>query len=239
MEDLIRQAEAALHAQDGKAALALADEMLARDETCCRAWLIALQSFQLFLPIEQYDPANEINCAKYAIRFAPREEKGAVRKQVYAFLLGKVIEVLARDAEVLSDGRELIGFYQRTVYFDASGAAEKTREHDRATFDAVNRSFAYCVALFESIPATAIRRSAPLNRKAEEAAAQWQKTYSYLALRIGLYHREMTPDAIRYGLRIYGRFLRDVRNAEAIIAKPVPFNTTGEDQTAYLSQGNI
>lgn len=230
MEELLRRATAALHAQDGKTALSLANTILDQDETCWEAWLVAMQSFQLFLPIEQYQAENELQCAKYAIRFAPKEKKHAVRMQVYEFLMTKVTEVLRRDAEVLADGRELIGFYQRTVYFDASGAAEKTAQYDQPVYHAVVNSFDYCTALFDGIPGSAVRRSAKLNRLAADTACQWQKTYSCLAMRIGLYHREMPPEMIRHGLSVYARFLRDVRDAESIIARPVAFNTTQEKQ---------
>ena len=74
MNDLLIRASEALHQQDGKAALEWADKALEQDEGCFEAWLIAMQSFQLFLPIDSYDPDNEVSCARYAIRFAPAEE---------------------------------------------------------------------------------------------------------------------------------------------------------------------
>ena len=236
MNDLLIRASEALHQQDGKAALEWADKALEQDETRFEAWLIAMQSFQLFLPIDAYDSQNELNCARYAIRFAPKAEKSRVRRQVYTFLLGKVLEVLRRDAEVLSDGRELVSFYQRTAYFDASGASEKARLHDKPVMEAVEKSFAYCKALFAAVPASAIRRSRALNDQASAIAAQWQMTYSYYAMRMGMVSCTMTSEGIQDGLRVYAQFLSPVKGAEEIISKTVPFNTLGEDQLAYLQQ---
>lgn len=234
MNELLARAREALLRQDGRTALTLADQALEQDETCSEAWLIAMQSFQLFLPIDAYEPENELRCARYAIRFAPKAQKAAVRRQVYPFLLGKVLEVLRRDAQVLSDGRELVSFYQKTAYFDASGAAEKARLHDQPVIQAVQRSFAYCEALFAAVPPSAIRRSRRLNDMAAQIADQWQKTYSFYAMRMGMVRCEMTPEGIRDGLRQYALYLRAVRGAEEIIRRPVPFNTIGEDQPAYL-----
>lgn len=236
MNKLLAGAREALLRQDGKTALDLADKALEQDETCFEAWLIAMQSFQLFLPIDAYAPENELGCARYAIRFAPKEQKSRVRTQVYTFLLGKVLEVLRRDAQVLSDGRELVGFYQRTVYFDAGGAAEKARLHDQPVMQAVQKSFSYCEALFAAVPPSAIRRSRRLNDMAAGIADQWQQTYSFYAMRMGMVRYEMTREGIQDGLKKYAFYLRSVRSAEEIIRKTVPFNTTGEDQLAYLTQ---
>lgn len=236
MNELVEKAREALHRQDGRQALEWADKALEQDEGCFEAWLIAMQSFQLFLPIDSYDPDNEVSCARYAIRFAPAEKKAQVRKQVYAFLLNKVREVLERDAQVLSDGRELVSFYQRTSYFDASGAPDKAREHDAPLMQAAERSFAYCKALFEAVPPSAIRRSRVLSELAEQIAQRWQKAYSFYAMRMGLVRCEMTREGIQAGLRQYAQYLRPVRHAEEIMRKTVPFNTVGEDQLAYLRQ---
>lgn len=236
MNELLAKAKEALLRQDGQAALAWADKALEQDETCHEAWLIAMQSFQLFLPIDAYVPENEQNCARYAIRFAPKEQKSSVRRQVYTFLLCKVLEVLRRDAEVLSDGRELVGYYQRTVYFDASGAAEKARQHDQPVMQAVQKSFSYCEALFAAVPPSAIRRCRALNDMAAEIADQWQKTYSFYAMRMGMVRCQMTREGIQDGLKKYAFYLRAVRGAEEIMRKTVPFNTISEDQLAYLAQ---
>lgn len=239
MNECVEKAREALLRQDGRLALAWADEALTQDERCFEAWLIAMQSFQLFLPIDNYDPQNEIRCARYAIRFAPAEKKAQIKKQVYAFLLGKVQEVLERDAQVLADGRELVSFYQRVSYFDASGAPDKACEHDAPLMRAAEKSFAYCSALFEAVPVSAIRRSRALGERAERIAELWQKAYSFYAMRMGLVRCEMTREGIRAGLEQYARYLRPVRRAEAIMGKIVPFNTVGEDQLAYLNRETL
>lgn len=236
MNELVEKAREALYRQDGRQALEWADKALEQDERCYEAWLIAMQSFQLFLPIDSYDSSNEISCARYAIRFAPAQKKAQVRKQVYAFLLNKVLEVLERDAQVLSDGRELVSFYQRTSYFDASGAPDKARTHDAPLMQAAERSFGYCSALFDAVPPSAIRRSRVLETLAERIADQWQRTYSFYAMRMGLVRCQMTQEGVQAGLRQYAQYLRPVRHAEEILRKTVPFNTVGEDQLAYLVQ---
>ena len=38
----------------------LADRILDQDETCVTAWLIAMKSFQLILPIQAYKAENEL-----------------------------------------------------------------------------------------------------------------------------------------------------------------------------------
>lgn len=162
MNELVEKARAALYRQDGRQALEWADKALEQDEGCSEAWLIAMQSFQLFLPIDSYDPQNEVRCARYAIRFAPANEKSRVRRQVYTFLLNKVLEVLERDAQILSDGRELVSFYQRISYFNASGAPDKAREHDAPLMQAAEKSFAFCSTLFTAVPPSAIKRSRTL-----------------------------------------------------------------------------
>jgi hypothetical protein len=194
----------------------LADQILAQDETCSEAWLIAMKCFQLLYPIEQYNAENELTCARYAIRFAPKERKYAVRKQVYSFLLTKVHEVLARDAEVLGDGRSILSFYQRTVYFDATHAGARTMEE-----------------LFEAIPGSAIAKNAQLNAAAAEVAHQWQRTYSYLEMRYEMYHTTLSRSAVEDGLRQYARFLRNVKGRETLLATPVPFNIYRLDQTTF------
>lgn len=231
---MLRQAEEALRRGDGHTALQLADQALEQDEGCWEAWYIAMQCFQLIYPIDNYDASNELECARCAIRCAPKERKYRVRKQVYQFLLDKIIDVLKRDAEVLADGRELLGSFQRAAYFDATGAPGKIRQEDAPVIEAVQRSFAYCMALFEAIPDGALRRSAALNAKAAAAADQWQKTVSFLALRMGLYRCQMSREQIREALKTYGRYLRAVKGREAIMAKTVAFNTIQEPQLPYL-----
>lgn len=236
MNELVEKAKAALYRQDGRQALEWADKALEQDEGCSEAWLIAMQSFQLFLPIDSYDPQNEVRCARYAIRFAPADEKSRVRRQVYTFLLNKVLEVLERDAQILSDGRELVSFYQRISYFDASGAPDKAREHDAPLMQAAEKSFAFCSTLFTAVSPSAIKRSRALEKLAEQIAQQWQKTYSFFSMRMGLVRCEMTRESIQAGLKQYAQYLRPVRHAEEILRKTVPFNTVGEDQLAYLRQ---
>ena len=234
MDDLLQKAQEALYRKDGRAALDFVRQLLDREERNSQAWFVAMQCFQLIYPIEQYDASNELTCAKYAIRFAAKENRYHLRKSIYSFFMTKILEVLRRDAEVLSDGRELIGFYQRTVYFDATGAAEKTRQQDAPVMDAVNKSFAYCEALFDFIPDSFLRRNQSLNARAAEIARQWQTTYSYVAMRAGLYHLELTPEQIRYGLCRYARYLRAVKNGEALIREIAPYNTIHEDQSKYF-----
>ena len=235
MNDLLLKAQEALYRKNGRAALEYARQLLDQEETNSRAWLIAMQCFQLIYPIDQYDASNELTCAAYAIRFASKENKYQMRKTVYSFLMTKILDVLRRDAEVLSDGRDLIGFYQRTVYFDAAGAAEKTRLQDEPIMNAVTRSFAYCEALFDFIPDSFLRRNNALNDKAAEIARQWQTTYSYIAMRVGLYHLELTREQIHYGLNRYARYLRAVKNGEALMREIAPYNTTHEDQSLFFS----
>lgn len=231
---MLRQAEEALRRGDGQSALRLADQALEQDEQNWEAWYIAMQCFQLIYPIEDCDAANELECARYAIRFAPKEKKYRVRKQVYTFLMDKILGVLQRSAEVLADGRELLNEYQRQAYFDASAASQKAREMDVPVLSAVQHSFTYCQALFEAIPDSAIRRNAALNAKAAEVAQQWQKTVSCLAMRIGLYRCQMSRENVQDALRVYGRYLRAVRDKEAIMQRTVAFNTLQEPQLPYL-----
>lgn len=231
---MLRQAEEALRRGDGQTALRLADQALEQDEQNWEAWYIAMQCFQLIYPIEDCDAANELECARYAIRFAPKEKKYRVRKQVYTFLMDKILGVLQRSAEVLADGRELLNEYQRQAYFDASAASQKAREMDAPVLSAVQHSFTYCQALFEAIPDSAIRRNVALNAKAAEVAQQWQKTVSCLAMRIGLYRCQMSRENVQDALRVYGRYLRAVRDKEAIMQRTVAFNTLQEPQLPYL-----
>lgn len=227
MDELLRRAEEALRNRDGRAALEAADKALEQDETCSRAWWISLRCFQYLYPIDQYDSQNELTCARYAIRFCPKPEKYRMRKQIYQFLADKVLDVLKRDAEVLADGREILGFYQRTVYFDASGAAQKTREKDEPVMRAVEKSFSYCEAIFDFIPDSAVRGSRELNRKAAEIGKQWERTYGYLVLRAGLYHMTLPEEQIRTAHRVRERYLRAVKDREEILKKPASFDPEG------------
>lgn len=233
METLLDQAARALEQKDGGSALRLAQQVLEQDENNTRAWLIAMKCFQLLYPIDQYDAENELTCARYAIRSASKAEKYSVRKQVYQFLLTKILEVLKRDEEVLADGRAAVSFYQRTVYFDAAHAAARTMENDKPVVDAVLRTFDYCRALFDFIPNSALVKSAALNRQAAAVAQQWRRTYSYLEIRYELYHTTLSRRAVEEGLRQYARFLRPVKNRDELLRMPVPFNLYRFDQTAY------
>lgn len=231
---MLRQAEEALQKGDGQTALQLADQVLEKDETNWEAWYIAMQCFQFLHPAEKGDAQSELACARYAIRFAPKEKKYRVRKQVYTFLMDKIISVLHRCGDVLSDGRELLGEYQRLAYFDASGAPKKTREMDAKVLAAVKSSSTYCQTLFAAIPDSAISRNGQLNARAAEVAQQWQQMVSYLALRMGLYREQLTRAQIEEALAIYGRYLRAVRGKEQIMQKTVAFNTLQVPQMPFL-----
>lgn len=234
MEELLCQAEAALERKDGQAALELVNQILDQEEGCAAAWLIAMKSFQLILPIEKYQAENELHCARAAIYYAPREEKYRVRKQVYLFLMTKILDVLKRDVQVLGDGRDLISYYQRTVYFDAEGAARKTADKDRPVREAVMATFPYCKELFEFIPDSFLKKNMECNRKAAEVAAQWARTMNFLEMRFELCHGTMSEAYVKEGLRQYARYLRAVKNKEEILAQGVAFNIYRLDQMEFL-----
>jgi hypothetical protein len=234
MEELLHQAEQALEKKDGQQALTLVNQILEEDEKNVAAWLIAMKSFQLILPIEKYQSENELECARAAIASAKKEEKYRVRKQVYLFLMTKILDVLKRDVEVLGDGRDLISFYQRTVYFDAAGAAQKTADKDQELREAVMATFAYCKELFEYIPDSFLKKNVACNRKAAEVATQWVRTYNFLEMRFEFYHRTMSKEYVIEGLQQYARYLRAVRGKEEILAREVPFNIYHLNQLPYL-----
>ncbi len=235
-EQLLWEAEDALRTGDGKRSMELADRILYEDESCTTAWLIAMKSFQLLLSVENCQASNEIRCARYAIRFAAPGEKYGVRKQVYEFFLHKIAAVLKRDEQVLADGREAAGLYQRLAYLDASHAAERTAEQDRPLVEAVLKSFAYCRELFDFIPDSALRRNAGWNSLAAEAAGQWRRTCSFLEMRFEMYHRTMSREMAKDCVRQYARFLRTVRNREERIQEALPFNLYGLDAASYLER---
>lgn len=235
-EQLLSEAEDALRTGDGKRSMELADRVLDEDESCVTAWLIAMKSFQLFLPVEECQASNEIKCARFAIRFAAPKEKYRVRKQVYEFFLHKIVAVLKRDEQALADGREVVGFYQRLAYLDASRAPERTAEKDRPLVEAVLKSFAYCRELFDFIPDSALKRNAGWNRLAAEAAVQWQRTCSYLEIRFEMYHRTMSQEMAKDCVKQYARFLRAVKNREELIGKALPFNLYHLDAASYLER---
>ncbi len=231
---MLKQAEEALRGGDGRQSMELADRILDQDETCVTAWLIAMKSFQLLLPIEAYKASNEIDCARFAVRFAGPGEKYRVRKQIYRFFLDKILAVLKRDEKVLADGRSVIHFYQKTVYFDAQGAPERTRREDQPVVDAVLKSFAYYRELFEYITDGALKRNASLNRLAAETARQWQRTCSYLEIRFEMYHMSLSREMVEEFLRQYARFLRAVKGREEWIRVLLPFNIYRMDQASFL-----
>ena len=233
-EELLQQARQALHQKDGKTAMDLADQILEQDETNVEAWIIAMKSFQLILPLQAYNAENELECARCAIRAAGKEAKYQTRMQVYTFFLDKILNVLQRDQEVLADGRSIVSFYQRTAYFDATNAARKTLEEDRPVVEAVRGTFAYCEQLFDFIPDSAIKKSARLNKLAAEVAAQWKRTYNYLEMRYELCHSRMDRASVEYGLRQYARYLRAVKEREKLIQVPLSFNVDRLDAAQYL-----
>lgn len=234
MEEWLRQAEEALEKKDGQTALELVNRILDQEEGCVKAWLIAMKSFQLILPIEKYQAENELRCARAAIYYAPKPEKYRVRKQVYLFLMTKILDVLKRDVEVLGDGRDLIGYYQRTVYFDASGAAQKTADRDQPVREAVMATFPYCKELFAFIPDSFLKKNRECSRQAAQVAAQWVRTMNFLEMRFELYRRTMTEDYVKEGLRQYARYLRAVKNKEELLAQEVAFNIYHLDQMTFL-----
>ena len=128
------------------------NQILETDEACVGAWLIAMKSFQLILPVDAYKSENELGCAEAAIHYAPKNSKYRVRKQVYLFLMTKILDVLRQDEKVLKEARGLLDWYQREQYFDAAGAPKKLIEKDKPVRDAVYASFEYCRELFEFIP---------------------------------------------------------------------------------------
>lgn len=235
-ERLLWEAEDALRAGDGKRSMELADRVLEGDEACATAWLIAMKSFQLLLPVEACQASNETRCARYAIRFAAPGEKYGVKKQVYEFFLHRIVAVLKRDEQALADGRDVAGFYQRLAYLDASHAAERTAERDRALVEAVLKSFAYCRELFDFIPDRALRRNAGWNSLAAEAAVQWRWTCSYLEMRFEMYHRTMSRELSEDCVRQYARFLRAVKDRDERILAPLPFNLYGLAAASYLER---
>ena len=234
MEDLLLKAGQALETGDGQRALALVNQILETDEACVEAWLIAMKSFQLILPVDAYKSENELGCAEAAIHYAPKNSKYRVRKQVYLFLMTKILDVLRQDEKVLKEARDLLDWYQREQYFDAAGAPKKLIEKDKPVRDAVYASFEYCRELFEFIPGSFLRRNRECNRRAAEVAAQWARTWGYLEMRYELYGRHLTEDYVADGLRQYARFLRDVRDKEEILAKEVTFNICHLDQMQFL-----
>ena len=121
-------ARGALLKEEGDKALRLLQEILEEDETFDEAWFLAMQCFQFLYPLEQLKAEDELTCARYAIRYAPKEKKHQRQLAVYRFLLTKMIKVLERDAVLLADGKELLSFYQKEAYFDAAGAPKKTFE---------------------------------------------------------------------------------------------------------------
>lgn len=73
-QELLRQAEQALRDKEGKRALELADRILEEDDAYAAAWLVAMKSFQLIYPVDQYNPENELSCGRFAIRSALKSE---------------------------------------------------------------------------------------------------------------------------------------------------------------------
>lgn len=231
---LLPQARKALAARDGRQALELVNQILEEEESCVDAWLIAMKSFQLILPVDAYQSANELGCAEAAIHYAPKTRKYRVRKEVYLFLMTKILDVLRQDEKVLKDARGLLDWYQRVKYFDAAGAPKKLIEHDKPVRDAVKASYVYCQELFEFIPDSFLKRNKECNVKASEVAAQWARTWGYMEMRYELYGRHLTEDYVREGLTQYARFLRAVRNREEILTKEVTFNIYHMDQMPFL-----
>ena len=234
MEEQLKEAKEALQSKDGHKAMELAIRILDEDEANVDAWLVAMKSFQLILPVEAYKSENELNCAGSAIHYAPKSSKYRVRKQVYLFLMTRIMDVLGRDEEVLRDGRALLDAYQRDVYFDAKGASKKMIDRDKPVRDAVMATFTYCSELFEFIPDSFIKKNMECNRRAAQVAARWARTYGFLEMRYELYGRHLSEKYVEKGLVQYARYLRAVRGREEILAAEVPFNVYHFDQLQYL-----
>ena len=231
---LLKQAREALEAHEGQRALELVNQILEEDETCVDAWLIAMKSFQLILPVDAYKSENELGCAEAAIHYAPKNRKYRVRKEVYLFLMTKILDVLRQDEKVLREARSLLDWYQRVRYFDEEGAPKKLIEHDKPVRDAVKASYVYCREVFGFIPDSFLKKNMECNRKAAEVAAQWARTWGYMEMRYELYGRHLTEDYVKEGLAQYARFLRAVKNKEEILAKEVTFNIYHIDQLQFL-----
>lgn len=236
MQDCLLAAQEALTRGDGMRALTLASQVLAEDDACSRAWLVAMQCYQHLGSADTLDPDQEITCGRCAIQTASRAEKYAVSKQVYQFYLARILSILHRCAETLADGKAVVEFYQRTVYFDAAGASQRAMTQDAPTVRAVLRALDACVALFEAIPDSALRRSAALRANALAVAHQWRKTYAYLEMRFELYHSTLSREMVALGLAQYARFLRTLPEREALLASPIPFNLYHLDPAACATQ---
>ncbi len=234
MENLLNRARGALAVKDGKQALALATQVLDTEESCPEAWLIAMKSFQLILPIDQYDPQNELTCGEGAIEESTERERPAVSRKVYRYYLTKIQEVLKRDADVLADGRSLLTYYQAKAYTSPSTAAALTRKKDEPLIRAVLRSFEYCKALFDAVPLDILRQNRVLNEQTRGVAVQWRMTYGYLEMRYEMVGQHLPRKTVEDGIRQYARFLRPLADGRDMIEKPLPFNTIHKlDQTSF------
>lgn len=235
MKELLRQAREALENKNGKLALELTCQMVDLDENCVEMWLIAMKSFQWIYPIDGYDPNNELTCGRNALESALPEDRERVAKEIYRFYLDKILQVLKQDAQVLADGREIMTFYQARAYANSGTAIALTCQKDEPLVNAVLKSFEYCKALFEDVPAGTLRADAGLNEMARSAAIQWRQTYNYLEMRFEMYGTNLPRRMVEEGLRQYARFLRTIKDRKDLMEPPIPFNNVCKlDQLSFL-----
>ncbi len=235
-EETQEKIRSAIEHKKGQEAYDLANAVLDEDEDDAWAWFYLMKTFELLLPVEQYQASNELTCGENAIECAGADEQEAMAAKVYAFYLEKARNVLELDEKKLSDAREIANFYQRRVYFDERKAASETYEEDRPLIDAVRRSFHYAFALFDGVDRGMIRMNRVLEQLATKLAHQWRRTYSYVEIRYEFYGGRLSDEDIKKGLKGYAHLLRDVADAESILEKPAPFNLFQWDQVSYLSE---
>lgn len=233
-EDKVKEIRTALTEKRGQEVYDMANAALDEDEEDSQAWYFLMRSFELLLPVEGYQASNELTCGKYAMEYAAAEVRDAMEARVCSFYLEKALNVLEFEEKKLADAKEIAGFYQRKVYFDARNAGAITFEKDKPLIDAVRASFEYVFALFEGVPEQVVRENRVINSLCRKLARQWQRTYSYLEIRYEFYGKRLSDEDIRYGLERYAELLKDVAGAEEIAAKPVPFNLFQWDQMEYL-----
>lgn len=231
----LKIAKEALELKDGNTSLKLSDEILAEDESCYEAWIIALKSFELILSIEQYKAQDDLQCAKYAVSFAPKECKNQVRKEVYLYLLNKINSVINKLADILANGTSIMGFYQKTAYFNAASAAKLTMEEDSQLIQSVKNAFSYCMDVFEGIPVS-VFRTRVFKEKCLLIANSHRKAMNYLLMRYQLYSRPFTLDEQQKALKDYAGYLKFVPTGKEILLSSIPYNISNLDPLVYWEE---